>query len=72
MKGRPLTHNAKENKQYFVDYYHKTQQDIVCECGAHCKLHSKLKHLKSKKNIQVIELMNKLKNKEILIQNLLI
>ncbi len=48
MKGRPLTHNAKENKQYFVDYYHKTQQDIVCECGAHCKLHSKLKHLKSK------------------------
>ena len=33
---------------------------------------SKLKQLKSKKHIQVIELMNKLKNKEILIQNLLI
>jgi hypothetical protein len=64
MKGRPLTHNAKNNKQYFLDYYHKTNEDIICECGAHFKSHSKLKHLKSKKHIQVMELINKLKEKE--------
>lgn len=64
MKGRPITHDVKNNETYFVDYYHKTQQDIICECGSKCKLHSKNKHLKSKKHIQVIELINKLKEKE--------
>jgi hypothetical protein len=58
-KGRPLTHNAKNNKQYFVDYYHKTQEDVICECGSHIKLHSKLRHLNTKKHIQIIELINK-------------
>jgi hypothetical protein len=64
MKGRPLTHNVKENKQYFLDYYHKTNEDIICECGSHVKSHSKLKHLKSKKHIQVMELINKIKDLE--------
>jgi len=64
MKGRPVTVNVKGNEQYFLDYYHKTNENIICECGSHVKSHSKLKHLKSKKHIQVIELINKIKDLE--------
>jgi uncharacterized protein YeaC (DUF1315 family) len=55
-KGRPLTEDVKNNREtYFNAYYHKHNQDIVCECGQHIKSGSILKHKKSIKHIYLIE-----------------
>lgn len=31
--GRPVSVDVKNNKQYFVEYYHANNISIVCECG---------------------------------------
>lgn len=49
-RGRPITVNVKEDKSYFAKYYHLTNEDHICECGSHYKLHSKRRHLLSKKH----------------------
>jgi len=55
-RGRKLTHNVKENKEtYFTDYYHKTNHDMVCECGQHIKSGSIYKHKKSYKHLYLTE-----------------
>jgi hypothetical protein len=54
-RGRPITSNVKENKDYFRNYYHETNEEFICECGCKCKLHSKRRHLLSQKHIQLME-----------------
>jgi len=55
-RGRPLTEDVKNNKDtYFTEYYHKNNQDIICECGQHIKSGSMFKHKKSNKHIYLIE-----------------
>jgi len=55
-RGRPLTEDVKNNKDtYFNAYYHKHNQDIVCECGQHIKSSSIFKHKKTLKHIYLIE-----------------
>jgi hypothetical protein len=56
--GRNTTVNVKENKNYFAEYYHKTNEDHVCECGCKYLLHSKRKHLMSVKHITLMQFKN--------------
>ena len=66
-KGRPLTYDAKNNKQYFVDYYHKTQEDIVCECGCSIRRSDISKHKKTKKHIKLMNQLNNNTNNEVVV-----
>jgi hypothetical protein len=54
-RGRPITANVKENKEYFNEYYHKTNKEITCECGCKYLAHSKRKHLTTKKHLDLME-----------------
>jgi hypothetical protein len=54
-RGRPITANVKENKSYFAEYYHKTNETHICECGCTYLLHSKRKHLVTKKHQDLIK-----------------
>lgn len=60
-RGRPLTEDVKNNKDYFKNYYHKTNEDFVCECGTCVKIHSLRKHLVSKKHIYFTKFINNIK-----------
>lgn len=60
-RGRPVTLNVKENKDYFKLYYHETKENFVCLCGAFINNHSKNKHLKTKKHNFIIENFNLIK-----------
>jgi hypothetical protein len=61
-RGRPLTMDVKNNKDYFKNYYHKTNEDLICDkCGACVKIHSLRRHLLSKKHIYVSQLINNIK-----------
>jgi hypothetical protein len=61
-RGRPLTHDVKNNRAtYFREYYHKSNEEHVCECGAIYKLNSKRKHLMTNKHAHYME-FNKTKN----------
>ena len=62
--GRPITVNQKEDVEYFKKYYHLTKEEFKCECGSSINNHSRLKHLKSYKHIRVMDLLEKLKEKE--------
>jgi hypothetical protein len=53
--GRKTTVNVKENKNYFNEYYHKTNELHTCECGCTYLLHSKRKHLVTKKHIDLMK-----------------
>ena len=53
--GRRITVNVKENKNYFAEYYHKTNEDCICECGSKILLHTKRKHLMTKKHKDIME-----------------
>lgn len=50
--GRPVTIDVKNNhKQYFREYYHKSNADHYCEgCGQYVKLNSIRRHLLTKKH----------------------
>lgn len=49
--GRPVTIDVKNNhKQYFREYYHKSNADHYCICGQYVKLNSLRKHLLTKKH----------------------
>ena len=54
-KGRPVTVNVKDNEAYFRDYYHKTNENYQCECGTKILLHTKAKHLKTRKHLDLLE-----------------
>jgi len=63
-RGRPLTHDVKNNRaQYFREYYHSSNEEHICECGAMYKLNSKRKHMLTKKHNYYMELLNR--NKEL-------
>ncbi len=55
--GRKPTVNVKENRHYFAEYYHKTNKEHVCECGCKYLLHSKRRHMLSKKHIEIMEIL---------------
>jgi hypothetical protein len=55
-RGRPLTEDVKNNKDtYFTKYYHKNNQDIICECGQHIKSRGMYSHKKSYKHLYLTE-----------------
>lgn len=56
-RGRPVTADVKNNKGYFAEYYHKTNSEYTCICGCKYKLHSKRRHLLSKKHLDLIEFL---------------
>lgn len=56
--GRRITVNVKENKSYFAEYYHKTNMEHICECGCKYLLHSKRRHLMSKKHQDLMQFKN--------------
>ena len=49
-RGRTITKDVKNNKEYFNDYYREHNHDIRCECGQYVKYMSLCKHKKSKKH----------------------
>jgi hypothetical protein len=53
--GKPLTVDARHNKQYFVDYYHRKNAPMVCECGQSISKFYYLKHIKLKKHQTLLE-----------------
>lgn len=68
-RGRPLTHDVKNNRaQYFREYYHSTNGEHICECGAMYLLNSKRKHLLTKKHTHYMELLNR--NTELVNRNI--
>lgn len=54
-RGRPATVNVKDNEAYFREYYHKTNEPYQCECGCKITLHTKNRHQKTKKHLDLIE-----------------
>jgi hypothetical protein len=56
--GRNTTVNVKENKNYFNEYYHKTNMEYICECGCKYLLHSKRRHLMTKKHLDLMQFKN--------------
>lgn len=73
-KGRPLTHDCKNNKKYFKDYFDKTNIDYVCECGITIKYYSIRKHILTEKHKHIMKLKDLEKqinpeNKEIIDKN---
>ena len=57
-RGRPVgsyKENKITNKQYFRDYYHKTCEKIICECGLKTNKRNLARHLKSKIHQQLME-----------------
>jgi hypothetical protein len=57
-RGRPLTHDVKNNRAtYFREYYHSSNEEHICECGAMYKLNSKRKHMLTKKHTHYMELL---------------
>lgn len=63
-----MTHNVKENKEYFSDYYHKTNRPYQCECGAVITYNTRYHHLRTKKHEQLIGFINTIKEKDLLLQ----
>ena len=62
LKGCPSKHHIKFDEEYFKKYYLKTKVDIKCECGAMMNNKSMSKHVKSKRHLKALELLQKLKN----------
>jgi hypothetical protein len=59
-RGRPVTHDVKNNRaEYFREYYHSTNAEHRCECGAIYLLNSKRKHLMTKKHAYYMEYNNR-------------
>ena len=62
-RGRPISVDVKNNKQYFKDYYHPTNKEVLCECGQHVKSKTMYKHKMSSKheyimkNTKLVELL---------------
>jgi hypothetical protein len=46
-RGRK-THEVRDNKAYFTEYYHKKNTHIICECGLTITSFYKNKHKKQK------------------------
>ena len=64
--GRKLIYNVKENRsEYMKKYFEENKELVKCECGSHIDVFSMRKHKQSKKHIQVIELLNKVKDLEL-------
>lgn len=57
-RGRPITANVKENPEYFNEYYHSTNKQYTCDCGTNYLIHSKRRHLLSKKHLVLMNFKN--------------
>ena len=67
--GRKMIYNVKENaNEYFNEYYHKTNRPYQCECGSVITYNTRYHHLKTKKHLQLINYINTIKEKEMIIQ----
>jgi len=63
--GRKVTVNVKGNeKEYMKKYFAENKELIQCECGSHIDIFSMKRHIKSKKHIKVMELINNIKDLE--------
>jgi len=63
--ARKVTVNVKGNeKEYFKKYFAENKKLVQCECGSHIDIFSMRKHLKTNKHIQVMELLNNIKELE--------
>lgn len=63
--GRKLIYNVKENKnEYMKKYFQDNKEMTTCECGCTIDKYSMRRHLLSKKHIQVMEYINKIKELE--------
>lgn len=60
-RGRALTCDVKNNKEYFNEYYHEHNFDMICSCGQNIKSRGLYSHKKTKKHIY---LMSKLAAQE--------
>jgi hypothetical protein len=60
-RGRTITKDIKNNKEYFNEYYREHNHDIFCECGQFIKSMCIYKHKKTKKHNILME--KKLKEK---------
>ena len=54
-RGRPISVDVKNNKDYYAKYYHLSNIDIICECGQHLKSRGLYKHKKSLKHEYLME-----------------
>jgi hypothetical protein len=63
--ARKVTVNVKGNeKEYMKKYFAENKELVKCECGSHIDIFSMRKHIKTKKHIQVMELLNNIKELE--------
>ena len=56
-KGRPSEHNIIYDEQYFKKYYLLTKVEIKCGCGAMVNNKSMSKHIKSKRHIKALDIL---------------
>ena len=54
-KGRRITANIKEDKEYYKKFYHLKKEVVACECGRIMNNWSIQKHKKTKYHKQVME-----------------
>lgn len=56
-RGRKPTVNVKDNKNYYNEYYHKTNKLVKCTCGQDIFSRSLRVHQKSKRHGKLTELL---------------
>jgi len=56
-RGRKLTVNVKENKNYYNEYYHRTNKLVKCTCGQDIFSRSLRVHQKSRRHSKLTDLL---------------
>jgi hypothetical protein len=67
-KGRRITKNIKEDKEYYKKFYHLKKEVVECECGRILNNWGLLKHRKTdyhKRVMEKIELVKELNSLKI-------
>lgn len=61
-RGRSSELNIPMDKQYWVNYYHLKNEDVLCECGATVSKFCLTKHKKRVRHTRAMELKAKMAN----------
>ena len=59
-RGRKSELHIPIDKQYWVNYYHLKNEDLICECGAVVSKFCLTKHLKRARHTRALQLKNKI------------
>lgn len=55
-RGRPPKESRlTDDKKYFVEYYHKTNRNIICECGVEISVKRRAVHYRTRLHNQLMK-----------------